>query len=133
MTSSPSPDGTSAYLESLMRAGQQSVKQFDDAMASAMGIESKPPAREPWPFAFTTNMQRQFWSPVTDFWKGFLGDASAEGSRRSGLERRFQDEAWQHSPYYELVKQLAEFVDEAQVDEKSKLQLRFYAGNSLMR
>ena len=70
-----------------------------------------------------------------DFWKGFLGDASAAGSRRSGLERRFQDEAWQHSPYYELIKksylmtskQLAEFVDEAQVDEKSKLQLRFYA------
>jgi polyhydroxyalkanoate synthase subunit PhaC len=80
-------------------------------------------------------LQRQFWSPVMDFWKGFLGDASPDGSRRSALERRFQDEAWQHSPYYELVKksylatskQLAEFVDEAQVDEKSKLQLRFYA------
>ena len=79
MTSSSSPDGTSAYLESLMRAGQQSMKQFDDAMASAMGIEGKPPAREPWPFAFTANMQRQFWSPVMDFWKGFLGDASADG------------------------------------------------------
>ena len=135
MTSSPSPDGTSAYLESLMRAGQQSIKQFDDAMASAMGIETKPPAREPWPFAFTSNMQRQFWSPVMDFWKGFLSEPSADGSRRSALERRFQDEAWQHSPYYELVKksylatskQLAEFVDEAQVDEKTKLQLRFYA------
>jgi polyhydroxyalkanoate synthase len=135
MTSSPSPDGTSAYLESLMRAGQQSIKQFDDAMASAMGIESKPAAREPWPFAITSNMQRQFWSPVIDFWKGFLTEPSADGSRRSGAEKRFQDETWQHSPYYELVKksylatskQLAEFVDEAQVDEKSRLQLRFYA------
>jgi len=111
------------------------MKQFDDALVSAMGIEGKPSTREPWPFAVTANLQRQFWSPVMDFWKGFLGDASPDGSRRSALERRFQDEAWQHSPYYELVKksylatskQLAEFVDEAQVDEKSKLQLRFYA------
>lgn len=131
MNSSSSPNGTSAYLESLMRAGQQSMKQFDDALVSSMGIEGKSPAREPWPFAFAANIQRQLWSPVMDFWKGFLGDAS----RRSGPEKRFQDEAWQHSPYYELVKksylatskQLAEFVDEAQVDEKSKLQLRFYA------
>lgn len=135
MNSSSSPSGSSAYLESLMRAGQQSMKQFDDALVSAMGIEGKPSTREPWPFAVTANLQRQFWSPVMDFWKGFLGDASAAGSRRSGLERRFQDEAWQHSPYYELIKksylmtskQLAEFVDEAQVDEQSKLQLRFYA------
>jgi polyhydroxyalkanoate synthase len=133
MTSSSSPDGTSAYLESLMRAGQQSIKQFDDALASAIGIESKPPAREPWPFAFASNMQRQLWSPVIDFWKGFLSEPS--GSRRPGPEKRFQDEAWLHSPYYELVKksylatskQLAEFVDEAQVDERSRLQLRFYA------
>ena len=135
MNSSSSPSGSSAYLESLMRAGQQSMKQFDDALVSAMGVEGKPPTREPWPFTVTANLQRQFWSPVMDFWKGFLGDASPDGSRRSALERRFQDEAWQHSPYYELVKksylatskQLAEFVDEAQVDEKSKLQLRFYA------
>ncbi len=135
MTNSPSPDGASAYLESLMRAGQQSVKQFDDAMVSAMGIEGKPTARAPWPFAVTANMQRQFWSPVMDFWKGFLSEPSADGSKRPGAEKRFLDEAWQHSPYYELVKksylatskQLADFVDEAQVDEKSKLQLRFYA------
>ncbi len=55
-------------------------------------------------------------------------------SGRTAIER-FQDEAWQHSPYYELIKksylmnskQLAELVDQAEVDEKSKLQLRFYA------
>ena len=46
MNSSSSPNGSSAYLESLMRAGQQSMKQFDDALASAMGVEGKPPTRE---------------------------------------------------------------------------------------
>ena len=127
MNSSSPPSGSSAYLESLMRAGQQSMKQFDDALVSVIGVEGKPPTHgEASPFT---------WSPAVEFWKGFLGDASAAGSRRSGQERRFRDEAWQNSPYYQLIKksylmtskQLAEFVDQAPVDEKSKLQLRFYA------
>jgi polyhydroxyalkanoate synthase subunit PhaC len=37
MDSSSSPGGSSAYLESLMHAGQQSMKQFDDAIVAAMG------------------------------------------------------------------------------------------------
>ncbi|HVR56276.1 MAG TPA: class I poly(R)-hydroxyalkanoic acid synthase [Pseudolabrys sp.] len=136
MTSSPTPNGSSAYLESLMRAGQQSMKQFDDALVSAMGVEGKPPAGgELSPFAFTANLQRQFWSPIVEFWKGTLGNTSAAGSQRSDRDRRFQDEAWQNSPYYQLIKksylmtskQLAELVDQAEVDENSKLQLRFYA------
>jgi polyhydroxyalkanoate synthase len=119
-----------------MRAGQQSMKQFDDALVSAMGVEGKPPTgSELSPFAFTANLQRQFWSPIVEFWKGTLGNTSAAGSRRSDRERRFQDEVWQNSPYYQLIKksylmtskQLAELVDQAEVDEKSKLQLRFYA------
>jgi len=136
MNSSSPPSGSSAYLESLMRAGQQSMKQFDDALVSAMGVEGKPPAGgELSPFAFTANLQRQFWSPIVEFWKGTLGDASVAGSQRSDRDRRFQDEAWQNSPYYQLIKksylmtskQLAELVDQAEVDENSKLQLRFYA------
>ena len=136
MNSSSSPSGSSAYLESLMRAGQQSMKEFDDALVSAMGVEGKPATGgELSPFTFTANLQRQFWSPIVEFWKGTLGNASAAASRRPSRERRFQDEAWQNSPYYQLIKksylmtskQLAEFVDQAPVDEKSKLQLRFYA------
>jgi polyhydroxyalkanoate synthase len=136
MNSSSTPSGSSAYLESLMRAGQQSMEQFDDALVSAMGVEGKPPSRGyTWPFAVTADLQRQFWSPVVEFWKGALGNASAAGSRPSSRDWRFQDEAWQQSPYYQLIKksylmtskQLAELVDQAQVDEKSKLQLRFYA------
>ena len=136
MNSSSSPSGSSAYLESLMRAGQQSMKQFDDALVSAMGVEGKSATRDASsPFAVAANLQRQYWSPIVDFWKGALGTASATGARPSGRDRRFQDEAWQHSPYYQLIKksylmtskQLTDLVDQAQVDEKSKLQLRFYA------
>jgi len=112
------------------------MKQFDDALTSAMGVEGKPATRDASsPFAVAANLQWQFWSPIVDFWKGALGSVSAAGSPPSRRDRRFQDEAWQHSPYYQLIKksylmtpkQLAEFVDQAQVDEKSKLQLRFYA------
>src|SRR3954453_23999702 len=136
MDTSSSPRSSSASLESLMRAGEQSMKQFDDALVGAMGLEGKSSAGgDRSPFAVAANLQRQFWSPIVEFWKGTLGNASAVGSGRSGRERRFQDEAWQHSPYHQLIKksylmtskQLAEFVDQAQVDEKSKLQLRFYA------
>jgi poly[(R)-3-hydroxyalkanoate] polymerase subunit PhaC len=136
MDSPSSLSGSSASLESLMRAGQQSMRQFEDALTSAMGVEGKPAGRDASsPFAVAANLQRQFWSPFVQFWKGALGNASAVGSQPSRRDRRFRDEAWNHSPYYQLIKksylmtskQLAELVDQAQVDEKSKLQLRFYA------
>ena len=136
MASSSSPGGSSAYLESLMRAGQQSMKQFDDALASAMGVEGKPATRDASsPFAVAANLQRQYWSQIVDFWKGAVGNPTAAGSKPSRRDRRFQDEAWNDSPYYKLIKQsylmtskqLADLVDQAEVDEKSKLQLRFYA------
>ena len=134
MDRSSSASDSSAYLESLMRAGQQSMKQFDDALASAMGVEGKP-ATPASPFALAANLQRQYWSQIMGFWKGILINPSAAGAEPSRRDRRFQDETWQHSPYYDLIKQsylatskqLAEFVDQAQVDEESKLQLRFYA------
>jgi polyhydroxyalkanoate synthase subunit PhaC len=136
MDSSSSPGGSSAYFESLMRAGQQSMKQFDDALVSAIGVEDKPAPRDDTsPLSVAANLQRQYWSQIADFWKGILFNGSATGARPSRRDRRFQDEAWHHSPYYKLIKQcylmtsrqLAELVDQAQVDEKSKLQLRFYA------
>ena len=75
------------------------------------------------------------WSPIMEFWKGALGNTSAAGAGPPRRDRRFQDEAWHQSPYYKLLKksylmtskQLSELVEQAQVDEKSKLQLRFYA------
>ena len=50
-------------------------------------------------------------------------------------DRRFKDDAWAQTPYYDLLKQsyllsskqLTDFVEQAQVDEKTKLQLKFHA------
>jgi polyhydroxyalkanoate synthase len=134
MNGSPSPNSSSAYFESLMRAGQQSMKQFDDALVSAMA-GGKPATRDDSsPFAIAADLQRRYWSQIVNFWKAAL-NISAADAQPARRDRRFQDEAWHHSPYYDLLKQsyllnakqLADFVDQAQVDEKSKLQLRFYA------
>jgi polyhydroxyalkanoate synthase len=132
--------GPSAYLESLMQVGQQATKQFDEALVAAMGVEGKRAKGEQIsPFAIAANLQQQYWSPVLEFWRGFLSDKPAPGTdaatRAPRGDRRFKDDAWERSPYYDLLKrsylsnskQLSEFIDQAQVDDKSKLQLRFYA------
>ena len=142
MDRTPSPDDPSAYLESLMHAGQQSMKQFDDALATAMGVHGKnsTPARQVFsPFALAMDMQREY---LTQFWRlwnaAFI--AAMTGGKRATVEpargdRRFRDDAWQEAPFYNLLKQsyllastqLHELVDHAQVDDRTRLQLRFHA------
>src|SRR5262245_5854913 len=137
MDSTRSPNDPSAYLASLMQAGQQSFQQFDDAMAAAMGVGDKPGERETSPFMLAANLQRdsvlQFWK----FWNATLVKAlGVESSVQPGKgDRRFKDDAWAMTPYYDLLKQsyllgskqLTDFVEQAQVDERTKLQLKFYA------
>ena len=41
MTSMPPSADAQGYLENLMRAGQDAMKQFDDALASAAGVGTK--------------------------------------------------------------------------------------------
>jgi polyhydroxyalkanoate synthase len=133
-------EGSSAYLESLMKVGEQAARQFDEALAATMGVEGKPEKdQKKSSFAAAAGLQQQYWLPVLDFWRGFLNGKSTPGVEASGRaprgDRRFKDEVWGHSPYYDLLKQtylqgskqLSDFVDQAQVDEKSRLQLRFYA------
>src|SRR4051794_23673047 len=129
MDSPSSSGGPSAYLESLMQAGQQATRQFDDALAAAMGVERKPAKGEDMSaFALAASLHRQFWWPAIDFWRGFFtGKPTAGAPARGRGDRRFKDDAWSHSPFYELLKQsyllgskqLTDLVDQAQVDDKS--------------
>ncbi|MFO1109367.1 MAG: class I poly(R)-hydroxyalkanoic acid synthase [Bradyrhizobium sp.] len=137
MDSTRSPNDPSAYLTSLMQAGQQSFKQFDDAMAAAMGLTGKPAEAEVSPFVAAANLQRDAILQVWKFWNTTMVKAlGVEGNVQPGKgDRRFKDDAWAASPYYGLLKQsyllgskqMADFVEQAQVDERTKLQLKFYA------
>jgi polyhydroxyalkanoate synthase len=139
MVSQPSPNDPSDYLHSLMQAGQFATKQVEDALSAAMGVTGAPAKQAAIPsFADVANMQQQYWAPVFDFWRGFFRDKPASGDAAAPTsrgDRRFKDDAWNQSPYYDLLrqyylsnsKQLTEFVDQAQLDDRSKLQLRFFA------
>jgi polyhydroxyalkanoate synthase len=142
MTStSPSADAQ-GYIENLMRTGQDVMKQFDDALVSVTGVgtkESLSSGRLFSPFTFITDLQREYLKQLWQFWNGaflqtFAGGVHSDVALARG-DKRFKDEVWQEMPYYDLLKQsyllgsrqLHEFVDRAQVDDKTKLQLRFYA------
>jgi polyhydroxyalkanoate synthase subunit PhaC len=142
MNSNPSPSDPSGYLESLMQAGQQSMKQFDDALATALGVRGKsssPIGQMFSPFTFTMDLQREYITQFWRLWNGAIIRTFSLGTSGTFLpargDKRFRDDAWQETPYYDLLKQsyllaskqLSEFVDRAQVDDKTKLQLRFHA------
>ena len=142
MTNIPSSNDAQAYLENLMRAGQDAMKQFDDALASAAGVQTEDSlssGRMMFPFALIADLQREYLKQLWRFWNAtFL--STLDGGAHSGIalaqgDKRFKDASWREQPYYDLLKQsyllgsrqLHELVDRAQVDDKTRLQLRFYA------
>jgi polyhydroxyalkanoate synthase len=138
MTSTPRPVDAQEYLENLMRAGQDAMKQFDDALVSAAGVGTKDTlswGRLLFPFAPIVDLQREYFKQLWQFWNSMFLQTFAGGAHSSVAlargDRRFKDDAWQEMPYYDLLKQtyllgsrqLHEFVDRVQVDDKTKLQL----------
>ena len=142
MTSPRPSDDAQGYLESLMRAGQDAMKQFDDTLVSVAGVGTKDHGTSSgqfFPFSLFADLQREYFRQLWRFWnsvflQNFAGGAHSDVALARS-DKRFKDEAWQEMPYYDLLKQsyllgsrqLHEFVDRAQVDDKTKLQLRFYA------
>jgi polyhydroxyalkanoate synthase len=60
MPLSADPQG---YLENLMRAGQDAMKRYDDALASAAGVQTEEylsSGRPPFPFALIADLQREY-------------------------------------------------------------------------
>ena len=142
MDRTPSPSDPSLYFESLMKAGQQSMKQFDEALATALGVQGKSSSeigQVASPIALVMNMQREYFTQFWRFWNRSLVTTLSLGTNVTPEpargDKRFKDDAWQDTPYYDLLKQsyllasrqLSELVDRAQVDDKTKLQLRFHA------
>jgi len=130
------------YLESLMRAGQDAVKQLDDALATAAGVQSEASASSErlfFPFGWIVDLQRDYLKEVWRLWNAmfiqtYSGGTHSDIAPAKG-DRRFKDASWREQPYYDLLKQtyllssrhLHELVNMAQVDDRTRLQLRFYA------
>lgn len=136
------PADPQGYLDSLLRAGQAAIQQFDQALALAAGgstSESNPTGRLHSTFNNIIDLQRDCLKLLWRFWSAALFlSLTGESHPNTVLvkdDKRFRHEAWHNQPYYELLKesylmgskQLRDFVDNAQVDERTKLQLRFYA------
>jgi polyhydroxyalkanoate synthase len=142
MTSTPPSADAPSYLESLMRAGQDAMKQFDDALTSAAGVRGKdanPSGQFFAPFGLIADLQREYFKQLWRSWNTTflqtIAGATHSNAALAKSDKRFKDDAWNEQPYYELLKQsyllgsrqLHEFVDRAQIDDRTKLQLRFYA------
>jgi polyhydroxyalkanoate synthase subunit PhaC len=142
MNSLPKPADATGYLENLMRAGQDAVKRLDDALATAAGVQSEESASSErlfFPFGLIVYLQRDYLKQVWRLWNAmflrtYSGGAHSDIALAKG-DRRFKDASWREQPYYDLLKQtyllgsrhLHEFVNMAQVDDRTRLQLRFYA------
>src|SRR5262249_29454470 len=89
MDSLSSPGGSPDYLESLMRAGQEATRQFDDALVAAMGIEGKTAKSDAKsPFAYAASLQQLYWMPVLDFWRAFFNGKPPAGADLGGRAAR---------------------------------------------
>jgi polyhydroxyalkanoate synthase len=105
MDSIPPPADAQEYLESLMRAGQDAMKQFVDALRSAAGVRTEESLSSGRPL-FPDNLQREHLKQVWRFWNAmfhqtFLGGAHADVALAKG-DKRFKDASWREQPYYDL-------------------------------
>ena len=92
MTSTPQPVDSQDYLENLMRAGQDAMKQFDDALVSAAGVGTKDSSASAhlfFPFAQIVDLQREYFKQLWQFWNSmFLQTAGGAFERCAGPGRQ---------------------------------------------
>jgi polyhydroxyalkanoate synthase len=144
------------YLQSLMQSGQELMQQFEHALAAQTAaneaaMKQAAAAAPLQPNAFFPSfgpgaesltefaeMQRRYAEEMANLWNAnFLQPIMGEPKPVAGpaKDKRFRDEAWEEQPFFNLLKQsylanakfLRDFVDQAEVDERTKMQLRFYA------
>src|SRR5258708_37077692 len=95
MNSIPPSADAKGYLENLMRAGQDAMKQFDDPLASATGVqtgESLSSGRPLLPFALIADLQREYLRQMWRLWnemflQPLLGGPHPDLARAQGATR----------------------------------------------
>src|SRR5918912_4073408 len=125
------------YVQGLMQAGQSVVNQFADALTT-MARQSPPPLLPamslPEPFANATQMQQQYLEQIQNFWKSAMGWQVDREAPAKKPDPRFRSADWQH-PAYDVLRQsylagaklMNDIVNNAPVDDKTRMHLLFYA------
>ena len=142
MQEGPRSDTTQApqdYLANLMQAGQDVMRQFERALEAGQGPSLTGfqwPVEMPEPFQQMAELQRGYFEQISSLWTAFLaGREPPQVAAAAKGDPRFKDAAWREQPYYDALKQsyligarfLHDLVEKAEVDERTRMQLRFYA------
>jgi polyhydroxyalkanoate synthase len=129
-----SPNDPAQLLASLLEGGQAMMRNFGVPSAPEQGA-SNPMADFFAASQQVANMQQEFWKQATAYWSAFpaafTGAAQAPADAADS-DRRFAAEAWRNDPRFDLIRRsylayssfLENTVESAQLDEKTKAQLR---------
>ncbi|GAC1329228.1 MAG: class I poly(R)-hydroxyalkanoic acid synthase [Beijerinckiaceae bacterium] len=152
MAQSKSPTDGPDYLQSLMQTGQELMQQFEKAVAAQTAAAAQALSTQKWPPASfvpqadtseplikMADMQRRYAEEMGVLWNatfldGYLGERKPVVTPAK-KDKRFRDEAWNEQPFFDVLKQsylinakfLHDLVEQADVDDRTKMQLRFYA------
>ena len=125
------------YLANLMQAGQDVMQQLEKALQAGQGPSLSGfqwPATMPAPFQQMADLQRTYFEQISSLWTAFL--SGREPPQVAAVkDSRFKDQAWREQPYYDALRQsyligakfLHDLVEKAEVDDRTRMQLRFYA------
>jgi len=128
-------DDPAQLLASLLEGGQAMLRSFGRGMPTAAEPGKCDPMGD---FIAATQqiagMQQEFWKQALAYWSavpGAAGVAQVPGETADN-DRRFSAEAWRNDPRFDLIRRsylaysnfLQNSVESAQIDEKTKAQMR---------
>ena len=114
------------FVDGFFKSGQNLLQSLAASGASPAG-------------AALAQAQTRYWEQQMALWVGMLAGASGNGPEpvvaTERGDRRFHGEDWRDNPWYSLLKQtyllnarlLGDMVESAELDEKEKHKLRFFA------
>ncbi|HSF47706.1 MAG TPA: class I poly(R)-hydroxyalkanoic acid synthase [Burkholderiales bacterium] len=119
-------------LSDMLSAGQELMHQFAGAPVAPPGAQAEPSVDFTETSKQFAEMQQQYLKQVTNFWSGMLG---MPVQTQKTEDKRFASEAWRDDPRFSLVRGayqaytefLEKSVESAEVDDKTRGQLRFAA------
>src|SRR5437762_1404500 len=129
------PNDPAQLLASLLEGGHAMLQSCGRGMPSAAEPGKSDPMGD---FIAATQqiagMQQEFWKQALAYWSAVPGAAGVAQVPAEALDsdRRFSDEAWRNDPRFDLIRRsylayskfLENSVESAQIDEKTKAQMR---------